>query len=125
MVALLAGVGPAGAGTNARAASLKVTVPASMARGSVLTVTARGYSGAYNAISWSSEHGAKAACAGPTASTITMQAVPKGHPFSVKLTNIVGAPGTLTVCVYLFASGPNANDTKGHYLVRSAPVKVS
>ena len=96
-----------------------------MARGSVLTVTARGYSGRYNAVSWSSEHGGNSACAGPTASTISMQAVPRGHAFAVKLTNVVGAPGTLTVCVYLFASGPNANDTKGHYLVKSARVKVA
>jgi hypothetical protein len=124
MLALLAGVGTAGARSDARAASLRVTVPASMARGSVLTVTARGYSGRYNAVSWSSEHGTSA-CAGPNASTITMQAVPRNHAFGVKLTNIVGVPGTLTVCVYLFASGPHANDTKGHYLVKSARVKVS
>ena len=125
MLALLAGVGSAEARSNARAASLKITVPASMARGSVLTVTARGYSGRYNAVSWSSGHGGSSACAGPNAGTISMQAVPKGHAFRVKLTNIVGAPGTLTVCVYLFGSGPHANDTKGHYLVKSARVNVS
>ncbi len=125
MLALLAGIGSAAARSNARGASLKVAVPASMARGSVLAVTASGFSGQYNAVSWSSAHGAKSPCAGPTTNTISTQAVRKSHVFAVKLTNIVGAPGTLTVCVYLYASGPHANDTKGHYLVKSAPVKVS
>jgi hypothetical protein len=31
----------------------------------------------------------------------------------------------LTVCVYLFNSGSGANQTKGHYIVRSQSVKVS
>jgi hypothetical protein len=125
MLAVFAGVDSARATSNARAASLRVSVPASMARGSVLTVAASGYSGKYDAVSWSAAHGGTASCAGPTASMISMQAVPKNHAFAVKLTNIVGAPGTLTVCVYLFTSGPYANDTKGHYLVKSARVKVS
>jgi len=96
-----------------------------MARGSVLTVTAHGFSGRYNEVSWSSEHGGSVACAGPNADTITMQTVARGHAFAVKLTNIVAEPGPLTVCVYLFAFGPNANVTKGHYLVKSAHVRVS
>jgi len=124
-LALFVGVGQAGAKSNPRAASLKASVPASMARGSVLTVIASGYSGRYDAVSWSSEQGASSGCGGPNSSTISMVAVPRGHTFKVKLTNIVGAPGTLTVCVYLFNSGAHANDTKGHYLVTSRRVKVS
>lgn len=126
MLALFAGVSLAGAKSNPRAASLEASMPASIAKGSVLTVTARCYSGQYNAVSWSSEQGGSSACEGPTASIITMQAVPRGHTFKVKLTNVVGgAPETLTVCVYLFSSGPHANDTKGHYIVKNKRVKVS
>jgi hypothetical protein len=124
LLALAAWAGPAGARGNAVSASLRITAPASMARGSVLTVTARGFSGRYNAVSWSSEHGG-AACAGPVAGTISTQTVRKEHAFAVKLTNIVGAPGALTVCVYLYANGSHAVVTKGHYLVKSAHVKVS
>jgi hypothetical protein len=119
--ALVAGVGVAGA-RGSRAASLKVSIPASMARGSVLTVRASGYSGSYNTVSWSSTH---SACAPPNADTITMQTVPRDHTFNVKLTNIFGAPGTMTVCVYLFTGGSHANVSKGHYLVKSRRVKVS
>ena len=122
-LASVAGVSHAGAGSNGRAASLKISAPASMARGSVLTVTASGYAGRYNAVSWSSQKGS-AACATPTTGTITTQAVPKGHIFHVKLTNVVGAPGPLTVCVYLFTSGPGASQTKGHYIVKSQRVKI-
>jgi hypothetical protein len=124
-LALFAGVGSAGAKSDPHAASLKASVPASMARGSVLIVTASGYSGRYDAVSWNSVQGGSSACAGPNVSTISMQAVSRGHTFRVKLTNVVGAPGTLTVCVYLFTSGPHANDTKGHYIVKSGRVKVS
>jgi hypothetical protein len=124
MLALVAGPGRAGAVGNPRAASLKISAPGSMARGSVLTVTASGFAGRYDAVSWSSRKGS-AACATPTADTITTQPVPKAHAFDVKLTNIIGAPGTLTVCVYLFTSGPAANQAKGHYLVKSKRVKVA
>jgi len=125
LLSSLAGVSQAGAVSNGRAASLKISAPASMARGSVLTVTASGYAGRYNAVSWSSQKGSSAACATPTSDTISTQAVPKGHTFDVKLTNVVGAPGPLTVCVYLFTSGPGANQTKGHYIVKSQRVKVA
>jgi hypothetical protein len=124
MLTLFAGVSVAGARGTTPAASLQVTVPASMASGSVLTVRARGYSGKYNAVSWSSVQRGGSACAAPTAGTIGMQAVARRHTFNVKFTNIFGAPGTMTVCVYLFTSGAHAN-TKGHYLVKSKRVKVS
>jgi hypothetical protein len=124
LLAFVAGASRAGAATAGRAASLKISAPASMPRGSVLTVTASGYSGLYNVVSWSTQKGS-AACGTPTSETISTQAVPKGHKFDVKLTNIVGAPGPLTVCVYLFAGGPGANQTKGHYLVKSQHVKVA
>ena len=124
LLASVAGVSEAGAVSNARAASLKISAPASMARGSVLTVTASGNAGRYNAVSWSSQKGS-AACATPNSDTIGTQPVPKGHTFDVKLTNVVGAPGPLTVCVYLFTSGPGANQTKGHYIVESQHVKVA
>jgi hypothetical protein len=124
LLAASSGVSRAGAVSNGRAASLKISAPASMARGSVLTVTASGYAGPYNAVSWSSQKGS-AACATPNSDSITTQAVPKGHTFDVKLTNIVGAPGPVTVCVYLFSSGPGANQTKGHYVVKSQRVKVA
>lgn len=124
-LALVAEVGLAGARVNTRAPSLKVSVPASMARGAVLTVKATGYSGPYNTVSWSSTHGSSAACGPPYADTISMQAVPRHHAFSVKLTNVVGAPGAMTVCVYLFTGGTHANYTKGHYIVKRDHVKVS
>jgi hypothetical protein len=122
---LFTGVGSAGATGNRQVASLKVSVPASMARGSVLKVTARGYSGRFDAVSWSSVKGGSSVCASPNTSAISIQAVPRNRKFNVKFTNIFGAPGTLTVCVYLFTSGPHANDTKGHYIVKSKRVKVS
>jgi hypothetical protein len=96
-----------------------------MARGSVLTVTASGYTGMYNAVSWSSQKGGSGGCATPNSDTISTQAVPKGHTFDVKLTNVVGAPGPLTVCVYLFTSGPAADRSKGHYLMKSQRVTVA
>jgi hypothetical protein len=123
--ALVAEASVADARMNTRAASLEVSAPASMARGSVLAVKAKGYSGQYNTVSWSSVHGSSSPCAPPNVDTITMQTVPRNHAFDVNLTNVVGAPGTLTVCVYLFTSGPHANDAKGHYVVKSKPVKVS
>jgi hypothetical protein len=122
LLASAACVSRAGAMGNARAASLKISAPASMARGSVLTVAASGYSGKYNAISWSSPRGS-ATCGAPTSDTITTQAVPKGHTFNVKLTNIEGAPGPLTVCVYLFT--PEGSQAKGHYVVKSRRVTVT
>jgi hypothetical protein len=124
IVALLAGVGLASASTKTHAASLKISVPATMKRGSVLKVTASGYSGKYNAVSWGARY-QPGSCEGPVSGTIGTQAVHKGHTFSVDFTNIQGAPGTLMVCVYLYSSAPNANDAKGHYLVKSARVKVS
>src|SRR5262249_10724834 len=124
LLASIAGGSRAAAVTIGRAASLKITAPASMARGSVLTVTASGNAGRYDAVSWSSEKGS-GACATPSSDTITTQAVPKGHAFDVKLTNVVGAPGPLTVCVYLFTSGPGANQSKRHYIVKSRRVKVA
>jgi hypothetical protein len=123
LVASIAGVSRAGAVSNARAASLKISAPASMAGGSVLTVTASGYSGPYNEVSWSSQKGS-ASCGTPSSDTISTRAVPKGHAFDVKLTNVVGAPGPLTVCVYLFTSGSAASQTKGRYIVKSQRVKV-
>jgi hypothetical protein len=125
LLAFVAGVSRAGAVSNGRAASLKISAPASMARGSVLTVTANGYAGRYDAVSWSSQKGGSAACATPNSDTISTQAVPRSHTFDVKLTNVVGAPGPLTVCVYLFTSGPGANQTKGHYIVKRQRVKVA
>ena len=124
LVAFVAGVSRAGAVSNGRAASMKISLPTSMQGGSVLAVTARGYAGPYNTVSWSSQEG-KAACGTPTSDTITTQAVRKSHAFDVKLTNVVGAPGTMTVCVYLFTNGPGANQSKGHYIVKSGRVKVS
>ena len=124
LLASVVGVSQAWAASNGRATSLKISAPASIAGGSVLTVTASGYAGRYNAVSWSSQKGGSAACATPSSDTISTQAVPKGHTFDVKLTNVVGAPGPLTVCVYLFTSGPGANQTKGHYIVKSQRVKV-
>jgi hypothetical protein len=125
MLALVAGVSPAGARSNARAASLKVSMPASIAMGSVLTVTARGYSGKYDAVSWSSMYEGGSACSAPGINAITTQAVSRGHAFNLRLTNVFGPSGSLTVCVYLFTSGANANDTKGHYIARGTRVKVS
>ena len=125
MLALFVEASLAGAKSNTRAGSLKVTMPASMKRGSVLTVKATGYSGPYNTISWSSVHGGASACPPPNSNTITMQTVPRNHTFSVKLTNIFGAPGAMTVCVYLFTSGPKANYSKGHYIVKTNRVTVS
>ena len=125
VLAVVVGAGAADASVDSRAASLKISAPASMARGSVLTVKATGYSGPYNTVSWSSVHGASSPCQPPNADTITMHGVASRHTFNVRLTNIFGAPGTMTVCVYLFTSGPRANYTKGHYIVRSARVRVS
>jgi hypothetical protein len=124
VLALVAGASVAGARGNSRAPSLNIALPASMARGSVLTVKATGYSGPYNTVSWSSPHGGPA-CEGPNIDTIGTQAVRKGHTFNVKFTNIFGGPGTLTVCVYLFAGGSHANVTKGHYILKTKRVKVS
>jgi hypothetical protein len=125
LVALVAGAGRAEAASNRHAASLKISVPKSMQGGSVLAVTASGYSGRYNAVSWSSQEG-RAACGPPGSAAITTQAVSKSHTFDVKLTNVVGATGTMTVCVFLFSSGPGAaNQAKGHYIVKSGRVKVS
>jgi hypothetical protein len=121
----IAGVCGAGAASRPRAASLKVDMPASMARGSVLALTASGYSGQYDAVSFASLRGAGSTCSAPDVDTIGIQAVAKKHAFEVKFTNIFGAPGPLTVCVYLFTSGPHANDTKGHYIVKSEDLKVS
>jgi hypothetical protein len=54
-----------------------------------------------------------------------MQPVAKEHAFNVKFTNIVGAPGTLTLCVYLYTGGAHANDSKGHFIAKSERLKVS
>ena len=125
MLALFGEASLAGAKGNTRVASLKVSVPVSMARGSVLTVKATGYSGRYNTVSWSSVRGGGSACPPPNSNTITMKTVPRNHTFNVKLTNIFGAPGAMTVCVYLFTSGPHANYSKGHYIVKRNRVAVS
>src|SRR4029077_8385286 len=85
LLASVAGVSQAGAASNGRAAALKISAPASMARGSVLTVTASGYAGRYNAVSWSSQKLGSAACATPNSDTISTQVVRKGHSFDVKL----------------------------------------
>ena len=125
MLAFVVGICAAGAASNLRVASLKIAVPASMARGSAVILKASGFSGQYNEVAFSSVQSSGAGCAAPGMNTIEMKPVTREHAFSVKLSNVFGAPGRLTLCVYLFTSGPNANDTKGHYIVRSAPLKVS
>jgi hypothetical protein len=122
---LLGEAGLAEASGRTRAPSLKVDVPASMARGSVLIVKATGYSGPYNTVSWSSVRGGSSACGPPGPDTITLQAVPMKHTFSVKLTNVFGGPGAMTVCVYLFTGGPHPGYAKGHYIVKRNRVEVS
>jgi hypothetical protein len=124
MLASVVGITGAGAVGNPRAGSLKISTPGTMARGSVLTVTASGFAGPYDTVSWSSEKGS-VACATPSAGAITMQAVPRAHRFDVKLTNVIGSPGTLTVCVYLYSSGSAGSQSKGHYIVKSKRVKVA
>jgi hypothetical protein len=124
-LALVVGVCAAGAASRSRAASLKVSMPASMARGSVLALTASGYSGKYDEVAFSAVRGAGARCSAPAADTIEMQAVAMQHAYKVKFTNIFGAPRPLTICVYLFTAGPHANTTKGHYIAVGKPLKVA
>jgi hypothetical protein len=119
---LVVGVGAASA---THAASLKITAPASMKRGSVLALTATGYSGQYDDVSFSAVSGAASRCEGPGADAIGIQAVAKRHAFHVKFTNIFGAPGTLRLCVYLYTGGANGLGTEGHSIPKTAHVKVS
>lgn len=124
-LAPVAGDSVAEARNNPPAASLKVSMPASMTRGSSLIVKASGYSGQYDAVSMSSLEGASSVCDAPDINTIGMVNIAKDHSFDVKISNIFGAPGTLTVCVYLFTSGTHANDTHGHYIAKSEHLRVS
>jgi hypothetical protein len=124
-LALVVGVSAAGAASSMQAASLKIAAPASMKRGSVLALTATGYSGSYDDVSFAAVKGTGSRCEGPGADAIGIQAVAKKHAFHVKFTNIFGAPGTLTLCVYLYTGGANGIGTKGRSILKTAHVKVS
>jgi hypothetical protein len=124
-LALVVGVGAAGAASSTRAASLKIAAPTSMKRGSVLALTASGYSGQYNDVSFSAAKGAGSRCEGPGADAIGIQTVGRQHAFHVKFTNIFGAPGPLTLCVYLYSGGANGIATNSRSILKTLHLKVS
>ena len=124
-LALIVGVCAAGAATGTRAASLKIAAATAMKRGSVLALTASGYSGPYDDVSFGAVKGAGSRCEGPGANAIGIQAVAKQHAFHVKFTNIFGAPGTLTLCVYLYTGAANGVGFKSNSILRTAHLKVS
>ena len=124
-LALIVGLCVAGAATGAPQPSLKVAAPASMKRGSVLALTASGYSGKYDELSFSAVRGAGSRCPGPGSDAIGLQAVAKEHAFHVKFTNIFGGPGPLTLCVYLYTGGAGGIYTKGGDVLKTKQLKVS
>jgi len=117
----LVGANVAVAATKGRAASIHVTAPGSITRGGAATITVTGYSGPYNEVAVSLPVAGKVVCKSPGSDSLGMQAVTKNKTFKVNVSNVYGAPGTLTACAYLYTAG----STNGKYIAKSAHLKVS
>ena len=93
----------------AAAASLNVTVPASVPAGRSVTITASGQAGKYNRVA---PLGVRGTCPAKVPATYNTKAVKPNNPFKVRLQlSPPPAGGAFHACVYLYNSAnPNAGD---------------